>query len=76
MLELLQSLFDAIKAPFALFGDIIYYIKYGLSVLWSAVQSVNNAVQSLSGLPPVIVYLAVFALTLGIIRLIINRRSD
>ena len=75
MLELLQSLFDAIKAPFALFGDILYYIKYALTVLWSAAQSVNNAVQSLTGLPPVMLYLAVFALTIGIIRLIVNRRE-
>lgn len=75
MLELLQSLFDAIKAPFALFGDLIYYIKYAFSVLWSAVQSVNNAVHSLTGLPPVMLYLAVFALTIGIIRLIVNRRE-
>lgn len=75
MVELLQSLFDAIKAPFALFGDLLGYIRYYISYTITAVESVKNLTSSLSGLPVLMLTLMGVALTFGIIRLVTNRRS-
>lgn len=75
MVELLQSLFDAIKAPFALFGDIIGYIRYYIQYSIQAFQSVNNITAALSGLPSILLLLMGLAFTFGVIRLVINRRE-
>lgn len=73
MVEILQSLFDAIKAPFALFGDIIGYIRYFVRYIIDAFHSVISI--DISGLPAIFVLCMTIAFTFGVIRLVINRRE-
>lgn len=75
MKEILQSLFDAIKAPFGFFADIYQYIKYVLQIIFQGFSGAGEAVQRLTGLPPMLVAILTISLTVGIARLIVNRRN-
>ena len=74
MIELLQSLFDAVKQFFGFFGDVYQYIKSGFEMLFTTFHTVSNLLQHLTGLPPMLLLVLSVTFTAGIIRLILNRR--
>jgi len=74
MIELLQSLFDAIKDFFGFFADIYQYIKSGFEMLFDTMHGVSALLQHLTGLPPMLLLVLTVTFTAGIIRLILNRR--
>lgn len=73
MIELLQSLFDAIKDFFGFFADIFQYIKSGFEMLFSAMHGASELLQHLTGLPPLLLLVLTVTFTAGIIRFIIGR---
>ena len=75
MKEILQSLFDAIKAPFGFFADIYQYIKYALQIIFLGFSGAGDVIQRLTGLPAMLVTILTISLTVSIARLIVNRRN-
>ena len=73
MIELLQSLFDAIKGFFGFFADIYQYIKSGFEMLFSAFHGVLELLHHLTGLPSLLLLVLTITFTAGIIRFIIGR---